>query len=161
MVQPKGVGNAIHSSKCSDMAFAPGQRGGGIRNQLAITSQVRKLLCASSRPAHESAGVPVVLHQALAAHSCVAPMSQENSAVWLGEFDFDKMDFVGDGAYYHFPRNDHCDQIYCNVEVSKVLHIRPMACLPPSSCDVCSETARLQVYMQLPRRAWSGLTSTA
>jgi hypothetical protein len=63
----------------SDMAFAPGQRGGGIRNQLAITSQ-------------------------------------ENSAVWLGEFDFDKMDFVGDGAYYHFPRNDHCDQIYCNVE---------------------------------------------
>ena len=89
-------------------------------------------------------------------------MSQENSAVWLGEFDFDKMDFVGGGAYYHFPRNDHCDQIYCNVEVSHVLlHARAVACPHPCSCNVWSGTDRWQIAMQLPCRAWSGLTSTA
>ena len=55
-------------------------------------------------------------------------MLQENSAVWIGSFDFDKMDFVGDGAYFHFPRNDHCDQIYCNVEVRCLIRTQCKAC---------------------------------
>jgi hypothetical protein len=81
--------------------------------------------------------------------------------VWLGEFDFDKMDFVGGGEYYHFPRNDHCDQIYCNVEVSRLIHVLPVARPSPCSCNVWSRTVRWQIAMQLPCRASSGSTSTA
>ena len=81
--------------------------------------------------------------------------------MWLGEFDFDKMDFVGDGAYYHFPRNDHCDQIYCNVEVGHLLHVLAVACPASSSCDVWFGLDRCQMAVQLPCRAWSGSTSTA
>jgi hypothetical protein len=46
----------------------------------------------------------------------LAITSQEDSEVWLGDFDFEKMEFLGNGEHYHFPRNDNCEQIYCNVE---------------------------------------------
>jgi hypothetical protein len=67
----------------------------------------------------------------------VPSMLQENSAVWIGDFDFDKMDFVGNGAYYHFPRNDHCDQIYCNVEVQ---YAPPKRSQNPSSSSFAART---------------------
>lgn len=41
---------------------------------------------------------------------------QENAALWVGEFDFETMDFVGDGQVYHFPRDNNCDIVYCTVE---------------------------------------------
>ncbi len=44
----------------------------------------------------------------------VAVTSQEDAAVWLGEFDWDAMEFVGKGRVLHFPRNDNCQKIYCN-----------------------------------------------
>lgn len=46
----------------------------------------------------------------------VAIVSQESSALWVGEFDFDSLEFVGDGRMYHFPRNNHCEVVYCTVE---------------------------------------------
>jgi len=46
----------------------------------------------------------------------VAVVSQEDAAVWVGEFDWEKMEFVGEGEIQYFPRNSNCDQIYCNVE---------------------------------------------
>lgn len=41
---------------------------------------------------------------------------QEDSEVWIGNFDKDKLEFTSKGAHYHFPRSDYCEQIYCNVE---------------------------------------------
>ena len=41
---------------------------------------------------------------------------QEDAALWVGEFDFDTMEFVGDGAVFHFPRDNNCDMVYCTVE---------------------------------------------
>jgi hypothetical protein len=70
------------------------------------------------------------LHITVREMRCSVGCLQENSAVWLGDFDFDKMDFVGNGAYFHFPRNDHCDQIYCNVEVT-LLHHYQTTCNQP------------------------------
>ncbi|KIZ05261.1 hypothetical protein MNEG_2696 [Monoraphidium neglectum] len=48
----------------------------------------------------------------------VAITSQEDSAVWVGRFDFHELDFVDTdkAQVYHFPRDNHCDMIYCNVE---------------------------------------------
>jgi len=46
----------------------------------------------------------------------VAVISQEDAALWIGEFDWDEMEFVGKGKVFHFPRNEHCEKIYCNVE---------------------------------------------
>ena len=48
----------------------------------------------------------------------VAITSQEDAAVWLGEFDWEALEFVGRGRVLHFPRNDHCEKIYCNGEPS-------------------------------------------
>ncbi|KAK9824334.1 hypothetical protein WJX72_009522 [[Myrmecia] bisecta] len=48
--------------------------------------------------------------------------SQEDSAIWVGTFDFDKMEFTDDpGEVYHFPRDSHCDMVYCNIEGIKWL----------------------------------------
>eukprot|EP00775_Hariotina_reticulata_P002900 gene2900-3188_t len=46
----------------------------------------------------------------------VAIISQENATVWVGTFDFDQLEFVDEGKVYHFPRDNHCDIIFCNVE---------------------------------------------
>jgi hypothetical protein len=47
-----------------------------------------------------------------------AALSQEDSAVWIGRFDFDAMDFDPDvaGAAFLLPRNRRCDIMYCNPE---------------------------------------------
>jgi len=42
--------------------------------------------------------------------------SQEDAAVWVGEFDWDAMEFVPGGRVYHFPRDEDCDKVYCNIE---------------------------------------------
>ena len=44
----------------------------------------------------------------------VAITSQEDAAVWMGSFDWEAMEFVGKGRVLHFPRNDHCQKVYCN-----------------------------------------------
>jgi hypothetical protein len=46
----------------------------------------------------------------------VAITSQEDAAVWVGSFDFDAMDFSSKGKVFHFPRDEHCGKVYCNVE---------------------------------------------
>ncbi|GAX80362.1 hypothetical protein CEUSTIGMA_g7801.t1 [Chlamydomonas eustigma] len=46
--------------------------------------------------------------------STVAIVSQEDAAVWFGEFDWLRMEFRGKGRILHFPRNEHCQNIYCN-----------------------------------------------
>jgi hypothetical protein len=43
-------------------------------------------------------------------------ISQENSAMWVGDFDFDKMEFSSDGEVYYFPRDNECNMVYCTVE---------------------------------------------
>lgn len=42
--------------------------------------------------------------------------SQENASVWMGTFDWQEMEFVGKGRVLHFPRDEHCGKVYCNVE---------------------------------------------
>lgn len=48
----------------------------------------------------------------------VAIISQEDSAMYVGYFDFEALDFTlrDEERIYHFPRDNHCDMIYCNVE---------------------------------------------
>jgi len=46
----------------------------------------------------------------------VAITSQEDAAVWVGVFDWESLEFDGDGDVWHFPRNEHCEKLYCNVE---------------------------------------------
>jgi hypothetical protein len=46
----------------------------------------------------------------------VGVVSQETAAVWIGELDTGKWEFVGPGTVYHFPRSDSCEIIFCNVE---------------------------------------------
>lgn len=48
--------------------------------------------------------------------STVMISSQENASVWMGNFDWNEMEFVGKGRVLHFPRDEHCGKIYCNVE---------------------------------------------
>jgi hypothetical protein len=44
-------------------------------------------------------------------------LSQESSALWVGEFDLDLWEFTtGVGHVYHFPRDDACFVQHCNVE---------------------------------------------
>lgn len=40
----------------------------------------------------------------------VGVISQEDAALWVSTFDFDRLEFDDDSsAVYHFPRNDNCD----------------------------------------------------
>mmetsp|Transcript_2562 Transcript_2562/g.4346 ORF Transcript_2562/g.4346 Transcript_2562/m.4346 type:complete len:422 (+) Transcript_2562:53-1318(+) len=48
--------------------------------------------------------------------SRVALVSQEDSAIWVGEFDWEALEFVPGGKVFHFPRDVNCDKMYCNVE---------------------------------------------
>ena len=52
---------------------------------------------------------------ALTASGKVAITSQENATVWVGSFSNSTMEF-GEGEVFHFPRNDRCEVIFCNVE---------------------------------------------
>ena len=48
----------------------------------------------------------------------LALVSQEDSAVWVGDFDFDAVEFPedGEGRVFYLPRDDHCNMVYCNAE---------------------------------------------
>jgi hypothetical protein len=47
----------------------------------------------------------------------IAILSQENAAVWIGDFDIEKVDFASEnGIIYHLPRSDTCQTIFCNAE---------------------------------------------
>lgn len=49
----------------------------------------------------------------------LAILSQENAAVWIGDFDFETLEFLekdDNGQVFHLPRNVNCDIIYCNAE---------------------------------------------
>lgn len=46
-----------------------------------------------------------------------AVLSQENAAIWIGDFDIEKVDFASEnGIIYHLPRSDTCRTIFCNAE---------------------------------------------
>ena len=46
-----------------------------------------------------------------------AVLSQENAAVWIGDFDPEKVDFTSEeGSVYHLPKSDTCQTIFCNAE---------------------------------------------
>eukprot|EP00884_Botryococcus_braunii_P014697 jgi/Botrbrau1/23228/Bobra.0041s0070.2 len=42
--------------------------------------------------------------------------SQEDSAIWIGTFDFKTMEIDGTLAVFEFPRTSTCQQQYCNIE---------------------------------------------
>jgi len=46
----------------------------------------------------------------------VGIVSQESSAIWIGQLDIAAWEFVGPGKVMHFPRNDDCEIIFCNIE---------------------------------------------
>jgi hypothetical protein len=46
----------------------------------------------------------------------IAIVSQENATLWIGEFDWEQLEFTDEGHVFHFPRDNHCDIMYCNVE---------------------------------------------
>ncbi|GBF92520.1 hypothetical protein Rsub_04624 [Raphidocelis subcapitata] len=50
--------------------------------------------------------------------SKIAITSQEDSALWIGTFDFEALEFIEPDSerVYHFPRDNHCQMIFCNVE---------------------------------------------
>ena len=43
-------------------------------------------------------------------------VSQEDSAIWVGEFDLNKREFSDGDDIYVFPKNLDCSTIYCNME---------------------------------------------
>lgn len=46
----------------------------------------------------------------------LAILSQVDAAVWIGEFDMEALEFKSRGQVFHFPRDNHCEIIYCNLE---------------------------------------------
>jgi hypothetical protein len=56
-----------------------------------------------------------------------AIVSQENSAMWVGNFDFEALEFTDEGTVFNFPRDNHCD-------VSLLLQCVFVAYLRESSC---------------------------
>jgi hypothetical protein len=43
-------------------------------------------------------------------------ISQEDSSLFIADFDHEILDFTSSGKIYNFPRNDRCEVQYCNVE---------------------------------------------
>lgn len=79
----------------------------GLHELIAAPRAVCTVLCTLKRVRHMS-----FLRQA----SVLSGSIQEDSEVWIGEFDKEKLEFTSNGEHYHFPRSDHCEQIYCNIE---------------------------------------------
>jgi hypothetical protein len=54
----------------------------------------------------------------LKTHPQVAITSQEDSALWIGTFDFEALEFVDSDKeqVYHFPRDNHCDMVRRTVD---------------------------------------------
>ncbi|KAF6251183.1 hypothetical protein COO60DRAFT_1562562 [Scenedesmus sp. NREL 46B-D3] len=69
----------------------------------------------------------------------IAIVSQENAALWIGTFDFEALEFTDEGRVFNFPRDNHCDIMYCNVE--GVSWDRSGSCFRPCmaelSCCAC------------------------
>lgn len=36
--------------------------------------------------------------------------------MWMGKFDWERLEFFGKSRVLYFPRNEHCEKLYCNVE---------------------------------------------
>lgn len=83
---------------------------------------------------------------------------QENSALWVGEFDFGPMEFAGLGKVYHFPRDNNCDMIYCTVEgLSWIDHHRIAVTLDRAKADqpfVCTPKDQSIAVFMLPHGSW-------
>ncbi|MCB1142789.1 MAG: hypothetical protein H7A24_03870 [Leptospiraceae bacterium] len=46
----------------------------------------------------------------------IAIVSQESSALWVGKFDFDRLEIQSDGEFYRFPRDKNGKHLYCSIE---------------------------------------------
>ncbi|EFN56338.1 hypothetical protein CHLNCDRAFT_57598, partial [Chlorella variabilis] len=47
----------------------------------------------------------------------LAILSQEEAAIWVGDFHGDKLEFASqEGQVFHLPRDNHCEIVYCNAE---------------------------------------------
>ena len=47
----------------------------------------------------------------------LAIVSQEDAAIWVGDFDIDDIDFKSqNGEIFHLPRDNDCRVQYCNAE---------------------------------------------
>ncbi len=79
---------------------------------------------------------------------------QENSALWVGNFDFGPMEFTTLGKVYHFPRDNNCDIIYCTVEgLSWIDHHRIAVTLDQAKADqpfVCTPKDQSIAVFMLP-----------
>jgi hypothetical protein len=60
--------------------------------------------------------VPMNKERRAGRYGRLAVASQENAAMWIGDFDFERVEFAGPGLVLHFPRSDNCLIEYCNVE---------------------------------------------
>jgi hypothetical protein len=89
-----------------------------------------------------------------------AIVSQESSAMWVGTFDFEALEFTSEGVVYNFPRDNHCD-------VSR--HCTPSKLVGPgrkpaaaSSCMInCSSSASLASAAAAASAAASSLADLA
>jgi hypothetical protein len=56
----------------------------------------------------------------------LAILSQEESAIWVGDFNGDELEFASqEGITLYLPRDNHCQVIYCNAEgISWIDHFR-------------------------------------
>eukprot|EP00891_Asterochloris_glomerata_P008263 jgi/Astpho2/8263/fgenesh1_pg.00122_%23_35_t len=61
-------------------------------------------------------------------------ISQEDSALWVGTFNSTTLEFEGQGHVYHFPRDNMCNQVYCNVEKAASPLGPPNSAASKSSC---------------------------
>lgn len=81
-------------------------------------------------------------------------VSQENAALWVGEFDFGPMEFTSLGKVYHFPRDNNCDMMYCTVEgLSWIDHHRIAVTLDRAKADqpfVCTSKDQSIAVFMLP-----------
>lgn len=90
----------------------------------------------------------------------LAIASQENAALWVGDFDVDALEFVGEGVTLHFPRDHDCNIRHCNIE--GVLWVDDYRIVTVSDrakehqpfwCEATDQT--LSMFM-LPHHYWKG-----
>ncbi|KAI3426207.1 hypothetical protein D9Q98_008584 [Chlorella vulgaris] len=95
----------------------------------------------------------------------LAVLSQEDSALWVGDFVADKLEFASEeGPTFYLPRDDHCRIKYCNAEgISWIDHYRVVVAsdraksTQPFWCDQLDQSIHL---FSMPR-LWDPYTSSA